>query len=274
MCSLGLGAVTEPAVEHFLAPPLHAIGAPEATAEGIALAVALVVVTFVHMVAGEMAPKSWAITGPERAALAVALPFRAFTQATRPVLAVLNALAALPTRLAGLGTSSEDSDLPGPQHLARLITRSRRLGLLGPAQHDLLTRALTMHHATIADRVTPADRVTTVPADATSGDVRAAATASGHTRLLVRAADGSIGGIVHARDAITSDAATGPGARTAASMAYPVPALAPDTTVLDALTAMRAARAQLAVVNGPGEPFAGVISLDDLLSELLTANPH
>lgn len=57
-------------------------------------------------------------------------------------------------------------------------------------------------------------------------------------------------------------------------MAYPVPSLAPGTSVLDALGALRAARAQLAVVAAPGEPFAGVISLDDLLSELLTANPH
>ena len=57
-------------------------------------------------------------------------------------------------------------------------------------------------------------------------------------------------------------------------MAYPVPALAPETTVLDALAALRAAHAQLAVVATPGQPPDGIISLDDLLSELLTANPH
>jgi CBS domain containing-hemolysin-like protein len=269
MCSLGLGAVTEPAVEHLVVPPLHAIGAPEVAAEVIALAAALAAVTFAHMVGGEMAPKSWAITGPERAALAVALPFRVFTRLTRPVLAVLNAAAALLVRAAGIGASADGSDLPGPQHLARLITRSRRLGLLGPIQHDLLSRALTMHHATIGPLITPASRVTTIPASATSSQIRTAAAASGHTRLLVRAGDGTIDGIVHARDAITGTAAT-----TAASMAYPVPALAPGTTVLDALTALRAARAQLAVITTPGEAFAGVISLDDLLSELLATNPH
>jgi magnesium and cobalt exporter, CNNM family len=100
--------------------------------------------------------------------------------------------------------------------------------------------------------------------------LNAAAAASGHTRLLIRAGDGTIGGGgVHARDAITGTAA-----RTAASMAYPVPVLSPGTTVLDALTVMRGARAQLAVITTPAEAFAGVISLDDLLSELLTANPH
>lgn len=273
LCSLGLGAVTEPSVEHLLAPPLRAIGAPDGVAEGIGLAVALAVVTFVHMTAAEMAPKSWAITGPERAALAIALPFRAFTMVTRPVLALLNGAAGLLIRTAGIRGGADDADLPGPQHLAHLITGSRRAGLLGREQHDLLTRALTMHHATIGALVTPAADVTAVPASATSEQIRRAAAASGHTRLLVRGDDGSIGGVVHARDAITSTGAS-TGSGTAASMAYPVPALAPDTTVLDALTALRAARAQLAVVATPGQPPAGIISLDDLLSELLSANPH
>jgi CBS domain containing-hemolysin-like protein len=267
ICSLGLGAVTEPTVEHLLAPPLHAIGAPEAAAEGIALAAALAAVTFAHMVAGEMAPKSWALTGPERAALAVALPFRAFTRLTRPLLAVLNWIAALLVRAAGIRARPEGADHPGPQHLAHLITRSRRLGLLGQPQHDLLARALAMHHATIDGLITPAARVTTVPADATTGQVRRAAAASGHTRLLIRAPDGTITGLVHARDAIT-------GTGTAAAIAYPVPALAPGTPVLQALTMLRAARAQLAVITAPDQPFTGIISLDDLLGELLTANPH
>jgi len=269
ICSLGLGAVTEPAVEHLLAPPLHAIGAPEAAAEAIALVTALAVVTFAHMVAGEMAPKSWAITGPERAALAVALPFRAFTWLTRPLLALLNGAAALLIRTAGIRPRPDASDRPGPEQLARLITSSRRLGLLGRPQHDLLTRALTMNHATIDDLITPAARATTVSADATSDQVRRAAAASGHTRLLVLGDDGAIRGLVHVRDAIT-----GPASATAGGLAYPMPALAPDTTVLDALTALRAARAQLAVITIPGQPFAGIISLDDLLGELLTANPH
>lgn len=269
ICSLGLGAVTEPAVEHLLAPPLHKIGAPETMAEAIALAAALAAVTFAHMVAGEMAPKSWAITGPERAALAVALPFRAFTLLTRPALAALNGAAALLARAAGIRASADSGDLPGPQHLARIITQSRRLGLLGRPQHDLLTRALAMHNATINGLITPAARVTTVPAAATRDQIRQAAAASGHTRLLVRAGNGTIRGIVHARDAIA-----GPATGTAAALAYPVPALAPGTTVLDALTALRAARAQLAVITIPAESFAGIISVDDLLSELLATNPH
>ena len=206
---------------------------------------------------------------PEGAALAFALPFRAFTRVTRPAFAVLNGMAALLVRAAGVRPSPEGSDHPGPQHLARLITRSRRLGLLGAAQHDLLSRALTMHHATISGLITPAARVAVVPAGATAGQVRRAAAASGHTRLLVQAPDGTITGLVHARDAVTGTAAT-----TAAAMAYPVPALAPGTPVLQALTALRAARAQLAVITTPAEPFAGIISLDDLLNELLTANPH
>ncbi|WP_345393442.1 CNNM domain-containing protein [Nonomuraea salmonea] len=92
LCTLGLGQVTEPAIEHYLEPVFAAVGIPEAMRLPIALTFALALVTFLHMVVGEMAPKSWALTHPERAALILTLPFRAFTTVMRPLLATLNAL--------------------------------------------------------------------------------------------------------------------------------------------------------------------------------------
>ena len=70
LCTLGLGALAEPAIEHLLSPLLHAVGLPDAASHVIAFLFALVVVTFLHLVVGEMAPKSWAITDPERSAIA------------------------------------------------------------------------------------------------------------------------------------------------------------------------------------------------------------
>ncbi|WP_329247030.1 CBS domain-containing protein [Actinoallomurus sp. NBC_01490] len=76
--------------------------------------------------------------------------------------------------------------------------------------------------------------------------------------------------MLHVREAVTGPTANG----RAADMMYSVPTLPPDCGVLDALTTMRNSRAQLAVVATPDNPFIGLVSLDDLLSELLTANPH
>jgi CBS domain containing-hemolysin-like protein len=261
MCSLGLGAVTEPAFEAFLGPPLNAVGAPAAVRHAVAFTVALSAVTFLHMVVGEMAPKSWAITHAERSALLLALPFRGFAWLSRPLLAALNGATNALLRLIRVrppGTAPAHTD---PRRLSHLIGESRRLGLIGHPERQLLDRAIDTHHRTIAPLIVPATRVTTVPAGASADRIRRVSARSGHTRLLVRGDDGAIRGLLHVRDAIT-----GRGLVT-----YRVPALAPDTSVLRAVTALRRARSQLAVVATPGEPFVGIVSLDDLLGELLSS---
>lgn len=270
MCSLGLGAVTEPAFEHILEPPLDVVGAPEAVRHPIAFTVALAVVTFLHMVVGEMAPKSWAIGNPERSAQILALPFRAFTRIARPLITVLNGATTALLRLVRVHPPTEADSHADPQRLSHLITESRRLGLIGRTEHALLDRAIAMNEATITHLIVPADDVAAVPADADADQIRRASAAHGHTRMLVRADGQGITGALHVRDALTGPAATGH----AADIAHPIPTLRPDSGVLDALTTMRNARAQLAVIATPDHPFIGLVSLDDLLSELLAANPH
>ncbi|HEX6471228.1 MAG TPA: hemolysin family protein [Streptosporangiaceae bacterium] len=275
MCSLGLGAVTEPAFEHLLDPLLGAVAAPAPVRHAVAFTVALGVVTFLHMVVGEMAPKSWAITHPERSALVLATPFRGFTALSRPLLAALNAATNALLRLARVRPRAASDAHPDPQRLAHLITESRRLGLIDGSDHDLLKRAITIQQATIAHLVVPAAEVTTVPCGATPAEIRRASAATGHTRLPVRGPDGTISGLVHARDALPHRAsAPGPGQPTAAELAFPIPSLSARTGVLAAITTLRHAHAQLAVITAADGGFAGIVSLDDLLSDLLTANPH
>ncbi|TDD15527.1 HlyC/CorC family transporter [Actinomadura sp. KC06] len=269
MCSLGLAIVTEPAFEHFLEPPLHALGVPEAGSKAIALACALAVVTFLHMVIGEMAPKSWAITHPERSALILALPFRAFAKVSRPILSALNAATNALLRLFRVTPKDELDPHTDATRLSHLVGESRRLGLIGRHDHELLRRAISAREATVGHLVVPATSVTTIGADATAAQIRRTATASGHNRLLVRDRDGAMTGIVHVRAAITEPG----GDRRAGELAHPAPVLTAETTILDAVSRMRRARAQLAVVNDADE-FAGIVTLDDLLAELLATNPH
>ncbi|MBT2207302.1 MULTISPECIES: hemolysin family protein [Actinomadura] len=270
MCSLGLAIVTEPAFEHVLEPPLHAAGVPEAGSKAIALTCALAVVTFLHMVVGEMAPKSWAITHPERSALLLALPFRGFAKVSRPVLSALNATTNALLRLIGVTPRDELDSHTDPARLSHLLGESRRLGLIGRHDHELLGRAISARVATVGPLVVPATSVTTIGADATAAQIRRTATASGHNRLLVREADGTMTGIVHVRAAITEP----DGERRAADLAHPAPVLTAETTVLDAVSRMRRTRAPLAVVNDARNEFAGIVTLDDLLAELLATNPH
>ncbi|NDU71711.1 DUF21 domain-containing protein [Actinomadura sp. DSM 109109] len=270
MCSLGLAIVTEPAFEHFLEPPLHALGVPEAGSKAIALGCALAVVTFLHMVVGEMAPKSWAIAHPERSAMILALPFRAFAKVSRPILSALNAVTNALLRLIRVTPKDELDSPTDPARLSHLVGESRRLGLIGRRDHELLHRAISAREATVGRLLVPATSVTTIDEDATAAQIRRTATASGHSRLLVRALDGAMTGIVHVRAAIIE-----PGdERRAGELAHPAPVLTAETTVLDAVSRMRRGRAQLAVVNDGGGEFAGIVTLDDLLAELLATNPH
>ncbi|MBA9001701.1 hemolysin family protein [Thermomonospora cellulosilytica] len=269
MCTLGLGVVTEPAFEKVLSGPLHDLGLPEGASHVVALTVALSVVTFLHMVVGEMAPKSWAISHPERSALVLAMPFRAFARVARPVLALMNGMSNGFLRLIRVTPRDALETHTDPQRLGHLLGESRRLGLIDRRDHDLLGRVIAVREAPIADLTVPVAQVTTVPATAGPLDIRRAARASGHARMLVRTDDGRILGVTHVRDAITAEN----GSR-AADMAYPIPSLEDATSVLDAATRLRRERAQLGVVTAPDGTIRGIVTLDDLLGQLLAANPH
>ncbi|MEU1727263.1 hemolysin family protein [Nonomuraea sp. NPDC050227] len=262
LCTLGLGQVTEPAIEHFLEPVFAAVGVPESLRMPIALTIALALVTFLHMVVGEMAPKSWALTHPERAALVLTLPFRGFTQLMRPLLSSLNGLTNLILRLFGVQPRDELATTRTPRQLAMLVGESGRMGLLDREEHDLLTRALRLQAEGIERLMVPIDRAVKVPPAAGSAQIRARAAGSGHLRLLVGGPAG-IEGVLHARDALLQPT------RTAGELARPLPRLACVTQVPEAVTALQEARAHLALVTGQGGAVIGMVSLTDLLGELL-----
>ncbi|MFI7454662.1 hemolysin family protein [Nonomuraea sp. NPDC049714] len=271
LCTLGLGQVTEPAIEHYLEPVFAAIGVSESLRLPIALTIALALVTFLHMVVGEMAPKSWALTNPERAALILTLPFRGFTWVMRPLLSSLNGVTNLLLSLFGVQPRDELATTRTPRQLAMLVGESGRMGLLDREEHDLLTRALRFEAEGIERLMVPIDKVTAVPSSAGATEIRREAARSGHLRLLVRGADPADGaaavegvnGVLHARDTLLEPN------RTAGELARPVPRLACVTQVPEAVTALQEARSHLALVTGANGVVIGMVSLTDLLGQLL-----
>ncbi|TXK35039.1 hemolysin family protein [Nonomuraea sp. C10] len=262
LCTLGLGYVTEPAIEHYLEPVFAAIGVAEPLRMPIALTLSLALVTFLHMVVGEMAPKSWALTHPEQAALLLTLPFRAFTSVMRPLLSSLNGLTNLGLRLFGVQPRNELATTRTPRQLAMLVGESGRMGLLDREEHDLLTRALRFEAEGIERLMVPIGQAVTVPPRAGTAEIRRVAAGSGHLRLLV-SDGGEVAGVLHARDALLE-----PG-RTASELARPVPKLPSLTQVPEAVAALQEARAHLALVTGGDGAVIGMVSLTDLLGQLL-----
>lgn len=261
-CALGLGAITKPAVNYALTPAFESWGAPGWLADATGFALALVVVTFLHLVIGEMAPKSWAIAHPETAAVALAVPMRGFMWATRPVLRFLNETANWCLRRVGVEPRDTVASGQTPSDLRQLVEHSANVGALDAAFSSQVSDALDLEHLRLRDLVDADRAVVSVAPDATMVEVRDAARASGHLRILLREPDGHLAGMVHVRDTLNrSDD------ERADALRRDVLVLADDTLVHEALTEMRASRTHLVVVTGP--PVAAVLTLDDLVGRLL-----
>jgi CBS domain containing-hemolysin-like protein len=257
-----LGAVAKPAVHDLLLPVFTTWGLPEVTADVVAFVVALVVVTFVHLVIGEMAPKSWAIAHPERSAILLALPMRAFMTVTRPVLVALNALANVCLRRVGVEPVDELAAGHNPDDLRELVAHSAETGTLDRERHDRLVTALELDTATLGTLVRPHAAVSTVEADAGAGEIRELTRRTGHLRLVVRDGEQLVG-VVHVRDALAAPADT-----RARSLMHPVLTLSADEPAYAALRTMRERRSHLTLVRD-GSELVGVVTMQDLLDRLL-----
>ncbi|MGA5327149.1 hemolysin family protein [Streptomyces griseoincarnatus] len=270
VCTLGLGSVSKPAISHELDPLLHQLGLPTALSYGIAFAVAMIVVVFLHMVLGEMAPKSWAIAHPERSAMLLSPAFRAVATAVRPLIRVLNRVSNALVRLCRVTPRDELASVHNREQLTHLVEESERLGLINETDSELLTRSLTEPETPVRDLQIPAAAITTVEADADAEQILALATASDRTRLLVREGDVVLGS-VHARDVLVARSQGRP--TTARALARPVPELREETTVAEAIELLRRRRATLAVVRDGSGELVGMVSLDDLLARYLQPRP-
>lgn len=266
LCSLGLGALAEPAIEHLLHPLLHATGLPDVASEIIAFLFALIVVTFLHLVIGEMMPKSWAITDPERSATILALPFRGFVAVARPALVSLNWLANAALSPFGVHPQDQLAQAHGPAEMNILLERSRAEGTIGAEQSELLTAMLKLQETKVGQVLIADDQLVTVPPTASALDIEAASLTSGRSRLAVVDPSGDVVGVVHVRDAVR--VSTSGDAVTAGQLMDPAFVLEETVTVTDAVTRMRAARAQLAMVTRAGERV-GFVALEDLLEQVI-----
>ncbi|MEV4351909.1 hemolysin family protein [Actinoplanes sp. NPDC049596] len=267
LCSLGLGALAEPSIEHLLGPALHAVGLPEMASHVIAFLVALIVVTFLHLVIGEMMPKSWAITDPERSATLLALPFRGFVTLVRPALRVLNALANLALKPFGVHPQDQLAQAHGPAEMRILLDRSRAEGLIEAEQSELLTSVLGLGSLRVREVVLPLSQLVTIPVTAGAAEVELASLSSGRSRIAVTGDDGTVVGVVHVREAVRATAA---GRETTAGDLMERPAFTVDAevSVVEAVAALRAGRAQLAIVTADGAQ-AGFVALEDLLEQVI-----
>lgn len=269
ICSLGLGAVAEPALASALLGPLDAAGLPRGTASVIAFLVALGVVVFLHMVIGEMVPKNLALADAERLAIRLAGLFRLFVRLFRPLILGLNAAANALVRLTGVEPVEELGLVHTPDELRMALRESLRQGLLAPGEARVLSAVLALGEIDAEAAMTPRVDLVTIDAEAGVDEMLQAAVDSGYSRLPVRAGDlDHIVGVVHVKDLLIAEPSELEG-RTAIDLMRAVPVV-PESRDLDRLLDdMRRLRSHLALVVDEYGGTAGILTLEDILEELV-----
>jgi CBS domain containing-hemolysin-like protein len=205
ICSLGLGAVGEPAVAHLLEPVFEAVHVPHGLVHPISFVIALAVVVSLHVVLGEMVPKNIAIAGPDRAALVLGPPMLGIVTVLRPVIVALNAIANGTLRLLRVEPKDEISSSYTREEVAALVEESRGEGLLEDDEYDRLAGALGFTEKTVAAVLMPRESLQTVRRGSSAADVEAVCAATGFSRFPVEAEDGELLGYLHIKDALEPD---------------------------------------------------------------------
>ncbi len=266
VCSVGLGAVAEPAVAKLIEKPLHAIGVPSQFEHPIAFACALTLVVYLHVVIGEMVPKNLAIAAPDRVALLLAPPLLWLSRVLRPLIWAMNGLANAVLRAFGVEPKDEVTSTFTAEEVSSIVDQSRRAGLLED-QHGLLTGALEFSERTAGEVAVPRSRLTVVTSTASPADLERIVARTGFSRFPVADNGGELLGYLHLKDVLYADEA---------NYHRPVPSkrvralvtVSADDEVEDVLAAMQGSGAHLArVVDGEG--ITGVVFLEDVLEELV-----
>jgi CBS domain containing-hemolysin-like protein len=258
--ALALGAITKPAVKYAVTPVFESTGAPGWVVDASAFVLALIVVTFLHLVVGEMAPKSWAIAHPESAATLLALPMRGFMWATRPLLVALNEMANWCLRRVRVEPQASVASGQTAEDLRQLVEHSANVGALDASYSTQFTEALDLQTLTLGELVSHGEGITAVDESASVTQVQAASLNSGHLRILVTR-DDAIVGVVHVRDSMWGDES-----RPLREVMRPAFRLDPATPVYTALATMQETRNHLAVVDGGAR--TGVVTMTDVLLRL------
>ncbi len=269
LTTLLVGYLVEPSVASLLSRPLGAVGLPEGSVEPVSVGVALLLATAFSMVVGELVPKNLAIAAPLRTAQLVAAPMRVVVLVARPLIALLNGSANAVLRRVGVEPREELSSARTPQELASLVRRSADAGTLDESTARLVTRSLNFGERTAADVMTPRLRCVVVHRDDTAADVVRLARTSGHSRFpVVDEGLDDVVGVVHVKRAVAVPHERR-GEVPAAALASEA-LLVPETVRLDPLLVqLRAQGLQLAVVVDEYGGTSGVVTLEDVVEEIV-----
>jgi len=271
LASIALGWIGEPALAGLAIPALAAV-LPAAWAQGLghSLAVggAFALITFMHVVFGELIPKSLALQTPDRTSLLVARPLNVFAMVTRPLVRLMNGTGNAILRLYGAGPASAEEQVHSVEELSLLIDDSEESGVISKRQAELVQKVFRLSGKRVRDSMVPADRMATLELHTPPEQVLDAVRRGAHTRMPVY--DGSpdnVVGIVNTKDLFYLFSLRG--VVVLEDALYPPLFLKPNADVADALELFRRSRRPMALVRDKSGAILGLITLEDVLEEIV-----
>lgn len=262
--TFALGAITKPWVHELLIPLFEPLGLPTTIADIIAFLLSLFIVTFLHLVIGEMAPKSWAIAHPESALRVIALPARGFVNIFRPLLRWINHVANRMVARTG-ETPVDRAAAKGydTETLHHLVLHSAETGTLDKDSAENIEGIIALESSNIGEAVEEyGSKADPIAADATVADIHRKARSDGHLRILIIDPHSFIPDIVHIRD--TTIAAPD---EPASNYSHHPLSIDSSASIQETLDLMREYSEQLVVVI-EDESVLGVITWDDIMNQL------
>ncbi|WP_243227054.1 hemolysin family protein [Microbacterium sp. CIAB417] len=271
ICSLLILNVSEPAIHHLLAVPLELTGWGEAAVDVIAFVVALVLVSYLHVVFGEMVPKNLAFSVPDRAVLMLAPPLVWVSRVFHPVIVTLNWIANHVVRLFRVEPKDEAASTFTLEEVATIVNQSRIEGVLEDAS-GTVSAVVEFTDKDAGDVAVPLADLVTLPQLTTPDEIERAVARHGFSRYVIVDDEGMPVGYVHLKDVLrVAEDGVDP------SVDRPIPAkrihhmvqVQETTDLEDALAAMRRAGRHLAQVRDAQGNTTAVLFLEDVIEELI-----
>ncbi|USZ69764.1 hemolysin family protein (plasmid) [Halorussus salilacus] len=274
IASLGLGWVGEPAVAALIEPFLGSV-LPESLVHLVAFAVGFGFITFLHVVFGELAPKTIAIAQAERIAVLVSPAMKFFYYVFYPGLIVFNGTANAFTRLLGVPPASETDETLEEEEILMVLSRSGREGHVDKAEVEMIEAVFELDDVSVREVMVPRPDVVSVPADLPLPELRTLIIESGHTRYpVVDADDGTdVVGYLDVKDVLrvgeSTDSDAEEAAVSAGDLARELPVVPETGAVDDLLREFQTEHSQMAAVIDEWGSFEGIVTIEDLVEQVV-----
>jgi len=270
LASLALGWIGEPALASLIDIGMQKVGLPHSPGvahSGAAIITAFLIITFLHIVLGELAPKSLALVMPERVSIVIVRPLIWFSRIMSPFIWVLNGAANIILKLFGLHTVREGGHVHSPEELRLLVMQARAHGTLDESDTAMLAGVFDFHEKKARDVMRPRTEVVALPIDASEEDVWETVRSERYSRYPVfRESPDDMVGVFLAKDLWLYDGEEPFSLARFVREALYVPDTRPAERVLDDL---RKTRAQMAVVLDEYGGTAGIVTMEDLVEEVI-----